>query len=241
MKKTRLDGLDIFRGWALLFMVLYHFSYDLNHFQIISININHSLSFLISRYSIISMFLLSVGISLALVHQQGICWESVQKRIFILGLASLVVTLTTYIEFPTSWIYFGILHFILFSSLLALPFLNYPKITFISAVIILIGSMTNVLQVHGVFAFLQPILNLPPLSSEDVIPLTPWFALVLLGINSVQYNLHQKILTHPFFNTNFAWNKSLKFIGQHSLLIYLLHQPLLFFAFDVFFSFFSKV
>ncbi|CAA6811436.1 MAG: Unknown protein, partial [uncultured Sulfurovum sp.] len=64
MKTKRIDGLDIFRGFAILGMILYHFTYDLNYFSIFSIDMNHNSIILILRYSIMSMFLLSVGMSL---------------------------------------------------------------------------------------------------------------------------------------------------------------------------------
>ena len=240
MSKKRIDGLDIFRGWAILFMVIYHFSFDLNHFRLISVDMNHTLGFLFSRYTIMSMFLLSVGMSLALVHKNGIKWKAIGKRILQLGIASALVTVATSVEFPYSWVYFGILHFILLASLLALPFLHYPKITLVTAVIILIGSATETLHMHNIFTYLQPILNLPPLYSEDLVPLTPWFAVVLLGTILVHYNVHQNIFTNKVFSLNFSGNKILKFMGQHSLLIYLVHQPILFLAFDLFFSLASK-
>jgi len=240
MTKQRIDGLDIFRGWAILFMVLYHFTFDLNHFHFIAIDMNHCLEFLISRYTIMSMFLLGVGMSLTLAHKKGVKWKAIGKRILILGVSSTLVSIATYVEFPNSWIYFGILHFILLASFLALPFLNYPKIALFTAFIILLGSATQLLHMHGVFSFLQPLLHLPPLNSEDLVPLTPWFSVVLLGTVLINYGVHEKIFTHNFFNSKFSWNKALKFMGQNSLLIYLVHQPILFFGFDTFFRLFAK-
>ena len=240
MDKQRINGLDIFRGWALLFMIAYHFTFDLNHFHFISVDMNHTVGFLIARYTIMSMFLLGVGISLALAHKNGIKWKAVGKRVLILGIASALVTIATYVEFPYSWVYFGILHFILLASLLALPFLFFPKIALTTAIILLVGSASNLLHMHGVFAFLQPILNLPPLYSEDLVPLTPWFAVVLLGTVVVNYKLHEKIFKSKFFNTSFSLNKTLKFMGQYSLIIYLIHQPILFLLFDLYFSFSLK-
>ena len=240
MKNSRIIGLDVFRGWALLLMIIYHFSYDLSYFHIIEINLNSSSFFLPFRYMIISMFLLSVGISLSLVHRKSISWSKLKKRILLLGLASLAVTVATYIVFPNSWIYFGILHFILLSSLLALPFLNYPKVALLSAILIFIGSATECLTIHPLFNFLQPILHLPPIHTQDVIALFPWFGVVLIGTVITYYNLHQKIFTQKIFSTNTQLNKLLKFMGQHSLVIYLIHQPILFFTFESYFKLFSK-
>ena len=240
MRSDRIIGLDIFRGLALLLMIIYHFNFDLSYFHITEINLNKSHFFLLFRYTVISMFLLSMGISLSLVHKKSISWRKLKKRIFLLGLASLTVTTATYIVFPNSWIYFGILHFILLSSLLALPFLNYPKVAFLFAILILIGFNTNYLTVHPIFNFLQPILHLPPIHTQDVIALFPWFGVILLGTVIAYYELHRIIFTKKIFNTNSKLNKILKFMGQNSLLIYLIHQPILFFAFESYFKFFSK-
>ena len=233
MKNHRVIGLDIFRGWALLLMVIYHFNYDLSYFNIIKINLNSSNFFLLFRYTIICMFLLSMGISFSLVHRKSISWRKLRKRILLLSLASLAVTIATYIVFPNSWIYFGILHFILLSSLLALPFLNHPKIALLSAILILIGYATDSLSIHPLFNYLQPILHLPPIHTQDIITLFPWFGVVLLGTVIAYYDLYQKIFIQKIFNNNSLHNRVLKFMGQHSLLIYLIHQPILFFTFDI--------
>ena len=240
MKRSRVIGLDVFRGWALLFMIIYHFNYDLSYFHITEINLNNSNFFLPFRYTIISMFLLSVGISLSLVHRKSISWRKLKKRTLLLSLASLAVTVVTYLLFPNSWVYFGILHFILLSSLLALPFLKHPKVALLSALLIFIGSATESLTVHSLFNFLQPILHLPPMYTEDLVPIFPWFGVVLLGTVIAYYRLHEIIFTKKIFSSNTPLNRLLKFIGQHSLLIYLIHQPILFVAFESYFKLFSK-
>ena len=230
MQKIRIDGLDIFRGLALLLMIMYHFTYDLNHFHLITIDMNHTPLFLVFRYTIMSMFLFSVGISLALVHTPKIRWKSIQKRILLLGGASLIVTIATYIEFPHAWVYFGILHFILLASLVGLLFLPYPKMALVTAVVILIGSATETLNMQIFFQFIQPILHLP-IYTEDLVPFIPWFAVVLLGIGTTHYKLPQKLFTLPLVSNKYLFTRGLKFIGQHSLLIYLIHQPILFSGF----------
>ncbi len=235
MKKSRVKGLDIFRGWALLLMIIYHFNYDLSYFQVMKIDLNSSSFFLPFRYTIISMFLLSMGISLSLVHRKSILWRKLKKRIFLLSLASISVTIATYIVFPNSWIYFGILHFILLASIVALPFLNYPKIALLFAILIFIGSATETLTVHPIFNLLQPILHLPPVHTQDVISIFPWFGVVLLGTVIAYYDLHQKVFNQKIFNNSSLVNRVLKFMGQHSLLIYLIHQLILFFAFESYF------
>ena len=239
MKTQRINGLDIFRGLAILAMILYHFTYDLNYFNIISMDMNHTPSILMIRYTIMSMFLLSVGMSLSLAHKNSIKWSAIRKRILQLGIASLLVSMATYLVFPNNWVYFGILHFVLLASLIILPLLKFPKVTLVLSLFILLGSATQLLHLHGLYEFLQVPLSLP-LHSEDLVPLFPWLAVVLLGTLIIHHDLHQKIFKHNFFNINLSINKILKKMGQNSLLIYLIHQPILFGTFELYFRFFSK-
>ena len=239
MKTKRINGLDIFRGMAILSMMIYHFTYDLNYFGFIAVDMNHTLNFLIPRYLIMSMFLLSVGMSLILAHQDGIRWSGIPKRILQLGLASLAVSITTYVVFPNSWAYFGILHFILFASIIVLPLLNFPQTTLILALLILLASATKLIDMHSLFSLLQAPLHLPQYS-EDLVPFVPWIAVVLLGMSLVQYNYHTKIFSSKIFNSNFSINKILKKMGQNSLIIYLIHQPIFFVGFALYFIIFSK-
>jgi uncharacterized membrane protein len=164
----------------------------------------------------------------------------VRKRIVQLGLASLLVSVTTYSIFPDSWIYFGILHFVLLTSLMVLPLIKFPKVTLIVTIFVSIGSFTNSLHMHNVFNLLQKPLGLPTPHSQDLIPIFPWVIPLLIGMLLVQYGWHKKILNHPLFSLNFSINQLLKKMGQHSLLIYLIHQPLLFGGFKLYFIFFSK-
>ena len=235
MKKERIDGLDIFRGMALVSMIFYHFTYDLNYFHVISVNMNHSINFLIIRYTIITMFLLSVGMGLALAHKNTIKWKSIRKRILQLGLSSLSVSIATSILFPDSWIYFGILHLILLASLITLPLLKFPKITMLLSIVILVGSIIGLLHTHELYAFLKTPLGLP-LHTQDLIPIFPWLAVVLIGTLIVHYNFVQKIFNHKLFNSTSNIYKILKVMGQHSLLIYLTHQIILFGAFTLYFK-----
>ena len=125
MKFKRIAGLDVFRGWAIVLMVMYHFVYDLKYFSYISTNLDKDIFWVYSRYVIVFMFLVSVGMGLKLTHRSGIKWDKVKKRTVILGAASILVSVSTYIQFPHTWVYFGVLHFILLASWLGLLFLPY--------------------------------------------------------------------------------------------------------------------
>jgi len=144
MKKIRLNQLDIFRGYAIILMMFYHFCYDLNMFGYIHANPNKDTLWQISRYIIVTIFLLSMGMSLKLLHRDNIRWDKVKKRALILGGASLVVSISTYIQFPSSWVYFGILHFAFASSLLALFFLKHKILTLITMIFVFLASFTEI-------------------------------------------------------------------------------------------------
>jgi len=224
----RLVGLDIFRGYALFLMLVFHFSFDLNNFHYIDIDIKHSDFWKYFRYLIVSMFIFSAGISLKLANKEGINFSKVKKRVLVLGVASMLVSIGSYTQFPSTWIYFGILHFFLFSSVFGLLFLNTPKISLLVSIIIIAGYNLHFLNMHWLYALLQPIFHLPVFYTEDLANIVPWFGVFLLGIVFAYYQIHIRVFDNSFFNNKNPVNKFFSKIGQHSLVIYLLHQPLLF-------------
>lgn len=240
MQKKRLEGLDTFRGLAIFLMIVYHFIYDLTDFGLIDLQMNHNLPILIFRYTIISMFLLAVGVSLALVHRHGINYPSLKKRTLLLGLSALLVSVTTFILFPKYWIYFGILHFIFVASLLTVPLLKYPTLRLILVPIIFFGWFTNTLTLDFIYDLLKEPLSLPLTFSLDRIPLFPWWAMVLLGTLLVTHNLHTKFFNLKLLNYSTLVHRLLKKMGRHALLIYLIHQPIILSGFQIYFIFSSK-
>ena len=223
MTNKRIFALDIFRGWAILLMMVYHFSYDLNYFHYISVHFGKELFWLSFRYLIVSMFLLSVGMSLKLVHSKGISWQKVKRRAYILGASSLLVTIVTYMQFPRTWVYFGILHFIFLASILALPFIHRPYLALFTAISIFVASFFGYLGFHSLFSYLVHTHNIPR-RTEDFLPLFPWFGVVLLGIVLAHFGLAQKIKP----DMTLSINKLTALLGKYSLLVYLVHLPVIF-------------
>jgi len=209
-------------------MVIFHFSFDLNNFHILEFDIRHNDFWKYFRYFIVAMFVLSAGVSLQLAHQNSINISKVKKRVLILAGASTLVSLGSYSQFPNTWIYFGILHFFLFSSIVGLLFLRIPRLSFIVGTFIIVAHNYNIISMHWLFNLLQEPLHLPIRYTEDLANIIPWFGLFLLGISFASYKLHIKIFNNRFFNAHNSLNGSLSFLGRHSLLIYLIHQPILF-------------
>ncbi len=210
--KKRFALLDQTRGFAIILMAIFHFSYDLTNFGFINIDFYKDPVWLIFPRIIVFLFLFCVGLSLPLSHLPKIKWNKFFVRFFKIVIAAIAISVFTYIAFPKQWVYFGTLHCIATCSLLALPFLNFPKIS------LLLGIALPVM------AFLD--INIPWINlghkSMDYIPVFPWLGVVLIGIFAHSVRFHQ--LPIP----NYIGNRQLQFLGRHSLIIYLIHQPLLF-------------
>ena len=211
-KTPRYPQIDITRGFAVLLMIIFHFSYDLSAFKYVDISFQNDRFWWVFPRVIVFFFLIAMGQSLELVHRKSIHWKVVLKRFIKIGFFALCISAFTYYAFPKSWIYFGTLHCIALASVLVLPFVGRPRWTIAAALAILIPLL---------WGYQLPWFKLPH-ASMDYIPLFPWIGVVFLGQLSVEYNLH------TYNPPNFPARKLLSFFGKHSLKIYLVHQPILF-------------
>jgi len=222
---SRIAGLDALRGAAICAMIVYHFAFDLNWFRVFAADFNHDWQWLAFRALIVSAFLLLVGVSLVVAQRAGISRPRFWKRIALIAGCALLVTAGSYAVFPRSFITFGILHCIAVSSILAWPLVRYPAAaTIVGLIVISIG-----LQVH-LAVFDTPWLNWVGLmthkpTTEDYVPLLPWFGVVCLGIGAGSWLVargHAPL--RPLSRRAPRW---LCWLGRHSLLVYMVHQPVL--------------
>ena len=226
MSNLRDSSLDLMRGVAIIMMVAFHFIYDLNSFGFTDIPLFTHWAGTAWRIFIVFLFLSAVGISLVIAHSKTLKLKKFIKRQIYLGIAALIVSAGTYVMFPDGWVYFGILHLIWVSSLIAIFFINLPKTSLLIAVIILISSILGQLNFSIISNIFEPYL---PLSSIDYYPLFPWLSFVFIGIYLGHYPHYQKVFT---FRLN--W---LEVIGKHALIIYLTHQIVLFSAVSLAYNF----
>jgi uncharacterized membrane protein len=227
-RTARIPLIDALRGAALAMMVAYHFSFDLNYFGVLHQNFYQDIFWTTSRSVILSSFLALVGVSLALAADQGIRWPLYSKRLALIAACAIGVSVGSYLMFPASWIYFGVLHFIFVAGILGIAFLRLHWANLI------IGA--SLIAAGASFAsplFDQPLLNWIGLMTrkpvtEDYVPLLPWFGVVLIGLF-----IGQRFLRARRFAQNRHWHaagplsRSLPSAGRHSLAIYMLHQPIL--------------
>ncbi|GGD39165.1 heparan-alpha-glucosaminide N-acetyltransferase [Aureimonas glaciei] len=226
----RIDALDIARGVALIAMAIYHFTWDLENFGYVDHGLTAQGGWKLFARCIASSFLFLVGVSLVLAHARGIRWRSFWRRWLGVALGAAAITLVTFYVTPQGFVFFGILHEIALASLLGLAFLGLPfPVTALVAlaVIALPQFVTSDLLDPKALAWIGMAAK-PPVSN-DFVPLFPWFGAVLLGIAAAQAGRR-----FGAFDRLRLWNQRLgraaplAWLGRHSLLFYLLHQPLLF-------------
>lgn len=229
MKAARYQLLDVARGLAIVMMVVFHIAWDLYYFGFSSVNVTTVFGWVLFQKSILSSFLLLVGAGLVLGHGDGIRWRRFWRRFAILVVAALLVTAGTYWMFPDYFVFFGVLHAIALFSLMALPFLKLPGL------VVLAGG-AGVLALS--FAISDPVFSSRELGwigfwptsppTSDVVPIFPWFGVVLLGMGLTRLLLaskwHQPVRD---FSSREPLLRGIAFVGRWSLPFYLLHQPLI--------------
>ncbi len=233
--QQRLWEVDAARGLAIVMMVIYHLMYDLYYFGVTDAIFTDPFWFYFQRITA-SMFIVLVGISLALRGQQieakgkGLTFKPFLWRgLVILGWGALITLVTGIALGAEMAIRFGILHFIGVSVILAYPFLRRRWFTLVLGLLLLgAGRIVQQITVRGpwlIWLGLEPADHL----YVDYFPLLPWFGVVLIGIwlGNTAYEKGARRLRLPSWQAP-ALTFPLGWLGRHSLAIYLIHQPLLF-------------
>jgi uncharacterized membrane protein len=216
----RLAGLDRLRGIAILAMAAYHFSWDLDIFGLAEVPLLTHPFWLAARAVILSSFLLLVGIGQAMAFRAGQPWPRAAWRLAKVGGAAALVTAGSWFAFPATYIFFGVLHHIFVASLLCLGLARLPRPALLA---LAAGSLALPLAVQSpvfaqgwlLWAGLAP---WPPVTN-DYVPLFPWLGAVLLGLAWPEPVL--ALARRLDAGRVLAW------AGRHSLVIYLVHQPVL--------------
>jgi len=206
-------------------MIVYHLVYDLVWFHVAQADFNHDPFWLGYRGIVVSVFLGLVGVSLVLARRAHQSRPAFWRRIALIAACALLVSAASYVAFAQSFITFGILHCIAVSSLLARTAVDRPRLAALAGIAIVILGNT----VHLPF-FDAPWLNWIGMMThkpmtEDYVPLFPWLGVVLLGVAAGRWLVAKE--RPPIAALNRATPRWLAWMGRHSLLIYLVHQPIL--------------
>jgi uncharacterized membrane protein len=226
--------IDFLRGIAVIMMIVYHVLFDLDFLQIVNFPLQ-TLWFRLFLYPIGTLFLLLVGVSLVLSYNRYYQKHKIVppftkylKRGVILFSLALLITAITWVYPHEGFIVFGVIHCIGLSIILSYFFISKPEISLMTGVVIIIlGIYFMNISVSNPYVFWLG-LKTPFFYTLDYFPLLPWFGVVLIGIFIGQrispflekrYRVDQKI--PRFF-------KAITVLGKNSLIVYILHQPILY-------------
>lgn len=227
-KNKRIYWVDQWRGLAIILMIVYHIAYYLGYLEIRWIDQSSLFWFLEVNFVRIS-FLLTVGISLYLSQKKYRHFFDFLKRHVIratkLFLIAMAITLATWFLDKANVVLFGILHLISFGIFLG-AFLT--RTAFFSILFGLLSFYLGVAftSIQSNNPYLMPFgITTPNFQTFDYFPLFPWIGFVFLGIAFAHLLDHFGLLKQ---SKNRPQLKNLEFMGRHALLIYLVHQPVLF-------------
>ena len=227
--RPRFAVVDIARGVAIIAMVIYHLCWDLSYFRFIAADVGYDPAWVLFARTILGVFLFLVGVGLVLGHGKGIRWKAFWRRWLFVFAGALAITAATYFAIPDAFVYFGVLHAIALFSILGLSFVRTP---------VWVAVIVTMPVIALPFFFTAEVFNLkqwswlgfwqvPPLTN-DLVPVFPWFGAVLVGIIAARLVLASRwVALLSAITARGKVSGLLALMGRWSLLIYLLHQPIL--------------
>lgn len=228
--QTRLVGLDLARTAALVGMVIFHFTFDLQLFGHVPYDTTFQPFWHYFARLVAGSFLFLAGVGFWLSHGRGLRWPAFWRRFAKIAAAALLVSVASRWTTPGAPIHFGILHAIAACSLIGLSVLRLPPLvtlTIAAAVFALPWAVQTPLfePIWLVWTGLGE--TRPPMA--DYVPVFPWLAPFLAGLALAKLEALPRLPLTPS-----PVLRALTFPGRHSLIIYLVHQPILIAGFTVY-------
>jgi uncharacterized membrane protein len=231
-ERPRFIEIDIARGIAILMMVLFHTLFDISFFSIAPVNVSTGF-WRYFAYATATLFLLIVGVSLVVSHDRAaakLSGSALAKKFLLRGSGifslGLLVTAATWLYLGEGFIIFGILHLIGVSVMLSPLFFRFRKYNLITgSCCILAGFFLT--GIYGPWWLLPFGIHPAGFTSVDYTPLFPWFGVVLIGIGIGDFLYTGGVRQFALPRLPDLFSTPLAFLGRHSLLIYLVHQPVI--------------
>jgi uncharacterized membrane protein len=232
---VRFWEIDFLRGCAIVLMIIFHIAYNLYFFHAASIDIHAGIwSFL--RITTFTLFYILIGISLTLSYYRtavndifkGLIYFKFLKRgLMIFGLG-LLITLASWLYLEEGFIIFGTLHFIGLAIILAYPFLKWTYSNILVGIVLIIFGM-YIRTITLDFPWLLWLGFRPHnFYTVDYYPLLPYMGIILIGISlgNILYKDHNRKF-HLADLSGILPVKVMNLMGRHSLVFYLIHQPII--------------
>lgn len=226
---NRIWQIDFIRGIAIILMIIFHLIVDLKEFYAYNLDYFGGFWYLEGKFSAI-LFMLICGVSSTLGRSSTLHGYKV-------FMWSMVLTAVTYVYNENCYILFGILHFLGISllSVRIMRKLSIPWLLLVSCATILVGQLFAARFVTNPYLF--PIgLMTSTFVSMDYYPLFPWYGVFLWGLilgkilstNKKRLGICQVPRMQLESPTHLKpFREKIIWLGQHSLVVYLIHQPLL--------------
>lgn len=214
--KLRIWEIDYFRGIAIILMVIFHLIVDLKDFHGFQVEYLSGFWYYEGKLSAV-LFIYLAGISSTLNRR------ATHHGMKLLA-AAMLVSGATYLFSPATYVRFGILH-LLGSSILLSPILVRLPSAVLGALTVVLLLLPRFLdKITNDSGLLLPLGVTPAVfSSMDYYPLIPWLGVFLLGLLAGRRFYARRIsLFAPWKGA-----VSISWLGRHSLIIYLVHQPIL--------------
>jgi len=224
----RIPLVDAARGVALAGMAVYHLVWDLTFYRLIPRDIFLDPRFQAFGHLVAIAFLTLVGVSLALASRAGFDARAFGRRLAMVGGAAALVSLGTYVYLPEAFVSFGILHCIFAASLLAAPFVRGPWIVpLVLGLALALAPLALRSEAFNASNWWLG-LGIAEPRSLDWRPLLPWSGFTLMGLGLARAWLARGVPARIVgWRAQGPAGRALALAGRRSLLVYLVHQPVL--------------
>jgi uncharacterized membrane protein len=227
MGKERFIELDIIRGFAISVMIFFHLVWDLEYFGLSQFD-KEMYSY--SAY-FPTIFFVLVGICLVISSQHRTTGQLLFRGAWVFGIG-LIITAVTTVIIPDKPVTFGVLHCIGCSIILSTFFIRFKAYNLVIAPFLILGGLSiGNFYVHDP-SFFHLAIGLHQENlwtyTVDYFPLLPWFGVTLLGLGAgnILYKDGKRQFVFPDIS-HLIPVKAMSFLGKNSLIIYLLHQPVI--------------
>jgi uncharacterized membrane protein len=232
MTASRYDAIDTLRGAAIVWMTAFHFCFDLNWLGWLRQDFLHDPFWTLQRSAIVSLFLLCAGLGQAVAMARAQPPARFWRRWAQIAGCALLVSAGSYLMFPRTFIYFGVLHGIAAMLLLVRLTAGWGRWLWPLGALALALPLLAA-QLHAVLPALEPLngrgwnwlglVSRKPVT-EDYVPLLPWLGVMWWGVAAGQWLLQRR---PAWLGIRLPGRAPLSWLGRWSLSWYMLHQPVL--------------
>lgn len=241
-KKGRYNGIDFVAGLAMLFIMFFHFAYDLKFI------FNRDINFFPSQWMeygrLVSVFLFMTISGMTLHFSSRYIFKIVK-----LSVVAVAISVLTYLFMPDEFIVFGIIHFFAFGTLIMVFLVLILKYIngYLGFILSMFGFYVFWPVTSGYLNFPTGAVHLPQklyelkylfflgfpgenFSSADYYPILPWIFLLIGG-----YFLGKIYLSFKPQKKKKSFDP-ITFIGRNRLFFYIIHQPIIYVALSYYFN-----